>query len=87
MIATAVNVEGRREIVGFDVVTTESTTSWTAFLRSLVARGLCGVELVISDAHGGIKNAIGSRADTQGWAGTSGQGVGVRRRSLRTSRR
>jgi putative transposase len=58
VIATAVNVEGRREIVGFDIVTTEDTAAWTAFLRSLVARGLSGVELVISDAHGGIKHAI-----------------------------
>jgi putative transposase len=58
VIATAVNVEGRREIIGFDIVTTEDTAGWTAFLRSLVARGLSGVELVISDAHGGIKHAI-----------------------------
>jgi len=58
VIATAVNGEGRREIVGFDIVTTEDTAAWTAFLRSLVARGLCGVELVVSDAHGGIKAAI-----------------------------
>jgi putative transposase len=58
VIATAVNVEGRREIIGFDIVTTEDTSAWTAFLRSLVARGLSGVELVISDAHGGIKAAI-----------------------------
>ena len=53
VIATAVNAEGRREIVGFDIVTTENTEAWTAFLRALVARGLSGVELVISDAHGG----------------------------------
>ncbi|MGB4745111.1 MAG: IS256 family transposase, partial [Candidatus Microthrix parvicella] len=59
VVATAVNGEGRREIIGFDIVTTESTASWTAFLRGLVARGLSGVELVISDAHGGIKAAIG----------------------------
>ena len=52
VIATATNTEGRREIVGFDVVTTEDTEAWTAFLRSLVVRGLSGVELVISDAHG-----------------------------------
>ena len=58
VIATAVNAEGRREIVGFDIVTTESTEAWTEFLRSLVARGLSGVELVVSDAHGGIKAAI-----------------------------
>jgi transposase-like protein len=60
VIATATNAEGRREIVGFDVVTTEDTEAWTAFLRSLVARGLSGVELVISDAHAGIKAAIGT---------------------------
>ena len=58
VIATAVNAEGHRVIVGFDIVTTEDTAAWTAFLRSLVARGLNGVELVISDAHGGIKAAI-----------------------------
>ncbi len=58
VIATAVNVEGRREIIGFDIVTTEDTAAWTAFLRSFVARGLSGVELVICDAHGGIKTAI-----------------------------
>ena len=60
VIATAVNADGKREIVGFDVVTTEDTDAWTAFLRSLVARGLSGVELVVSDAHGGIKAAIGT---------------------------
>jgi putative transposase len=58
VIATAANAEGRREIIGFDLVTTEDTAGWTEFLRSLVARGLSGVELVISDAHGGIKAAI-----------------------------
>ena len=58
VIATAVNNEGTREIIGFEIATTEDTAAWTAFLRSLVARGLSGVELVISDAHGGIKAAI-----------------------------
>jgi len=53
VIATAVNAEGNREIIGFDIATTEDTAAWTAFLRALVARGLSGVELVISDAHGG----------------------------------
>src|SRR5690606_6824387 len=67
VIATAVNVEGRREIIGFDIVTTESTASWTEFLRSLVARGLSGVELVISDAHGGIKAAIGQVLSGSSW--------------------
>jgi len=67
VIATAVNVEGRREILGFDIVTTESTAAWTAFLRSLVARGLSGVELVISDAHGGIKAAIAAVLGEASW--------------------
>ena len=53
VVATAVNHQGQREIVGFDIVTAEDTAAWTEFLRGLVARGLAGVELVISDAHGG----------------------------------
>ena len=67
VVATSVNNEGRREIIGFDIVTTESTASWTEFLRSLVARGLSGVELVISDAHGGIKAAIGQVLSESSW--------------------
>jgi transposase-like protein len=67
VIATSVNAEGRREIVGFDIVTTEDTTAWTEFLRSLVARGLSGVELVISDAHGGIKAAIAKVFAESSW--------------------
>jgi putative transposase len=67
VIATAANAEGRREIIGFDIVTVEDTASWTEFLRSLVARGLAGVELVISDAHGGIKAAIASVLSEASW--------------------
>jgi putative transposase len=67
VIATAVNAEGRREVVGFDIVTTEDTAGWTAFLRSLVARGLCGVELVVSDAHGGIKAALETVLSGSSW--------------------
>jgi len=58
VIATGVNNEGRRESLGFDVITTEDGAGWTAFLRSLVARGLSGVSLVISDDHKGLKAAI-----------------------------
>ena len=57
VIATAVNAEGHRVIVGFDIVTTEDTAAWTVFLCSLVARGLNWVVLLISDAHRGIKAA------------------------------
>jgi putative transposase len=67
VIATAVTCEGRREVVGFDTVTTEDTSAWTAFLRSLVARGFSGVELVISDAHGGIKAAIAAVLSEASW--------------------
>jgi putative transposase len=67
VIATVVNGEGRREIAGFDIVTTEDTAAWTGFLRSLVARGLSGVELVISDAHGGIKAAIAAVFGGASW--------------------
>ncbi len=58
--ATGVNREGQREILGMDVVTREDGAAWTAFLRSLVARGLSGVEVVVSDAHEGLKDAIGA---------------------------
>ena len=58
VVGTAVNVEGKREIVGLDVGTSEDGAFWLSFLRSLVARGLNGVELIISDAHQGLRNAI-----------------------------
>ncbi len=64
---SAVIAVGRREIVGFDIVTTEDTAAWTAFLRSLAARGMAGVELVISDAHGGIKAAIAAVFAEASW--------------------
>lgn len=67
VIATALNAQGYREIVGFDIVTSETTEAWTAFLRSMVARGLKGVELVISDAHGGIKAAINAVFPGSSW--------------------
>ena len=56
-VGTAVNAEGKREIVGLDVGTSEDGAFWLSFLRSLVARGLTGVELVISDAHQGLRDA------------------------------
>ena len=51
VVATGVNAEGQREILGMDVGTSEDGAFWLAFLRSLTARGLSGVELVVSDAH------------------------------------
>jgi putative transposase len=58
VIAHAVHETGRKEIVGIDVGEAETEAFWTGFLRSLVKRGLVGVQLVISDAHEGLKNAI-----------------------------
>jgi putative transposase len=58
VIATGVTADGRREVLGFDVGDSEDGAFWTAFLRSLRARGLTGVQLVISDAHEGLKQAI-----------------------------
>jgi putative transposase len=60
LVAVGVNGDGRREILGLDVVADEGGAGWLAFLRSLRARGLKGVELVISDAHPGLKDAIAS---------------------------
>jgi transposase-like protein len=61
LVATGVNTTGYREILGPEVVTSEGGSGWTAFLRGLVARGLSGVRLVISDAHPGLKDAIASK--------------------------
>jgi putative transposase len=58
VIAHAVHEGGRREIIGLDVGAAETEAFWTEFLRSLVARGLVGVQLAISDAHSGLKAAI-----------------------------
>jgi transposase-like protein len=60
VIATGVNADGHREVLGIDVITTEDGAGWLAFLRGLVARGLSGVQLVISDAHPGLIDAIAS---------------------------
>lgn len=57
VIATGVNAQGRREVLGFDVIPTETEEGWAQFFKSLKERGLSGVRLVISDAHGGLKNA------------------------------
>jgi putative transposase len=67
VIATGVNADGHREILGLDVITSEDGAGWTAFLRSLVARGLTGVALVISDAHEGLKNAIEAVLPGSSW--------------------
>lgn len=66
-IATGVNADGHREILGVDVFTAESGSSWTSFIRGLVARGLSGVKQVISDDHLGLKQAIAATLPGAGW--------------------
>ena len=58
IIAVGVNTKGRREVLGMEVGTSEAEPIWTEFLRKLTRRGLRGVRLVVSDAHGGIKAAV-----------------------------
>jgi len=58
LVAIGVNQEGRREVLGLEVADGEMESCWTAFLEGLVKRGLLGVELVISDAHTGLKGAV-----------------------------
>ena len=58
IIAVAVSMDGKREIVGLHIGPSEAEPFWTSFLRDLVRRGLTGVKLVISDAHEGLKAAI-----------------------------
>jgi transposase-like protein len=60
VVATGVAADGHREVLGFDVGDSEDGAFWTAFLRSMRARGLSGVQLVISDAHAGLQAAIAS---------------------------
>ncbi len=67
VIASGVNADGHRELLGLDLHTSEDGAGWTAFLRGLVARGLSGVQLVISDAHEGLKNAIASVLPGASW--------------------
>jgi transposase-like protein len=60
VIATGVAADGHREVLGCAVGDSEDGAFWTAFLRTLKARGLAGTQLVISDAHTGLKAAIGA---------------------------
>jgi putative transposase len=57
VVATGVNPEGRREVLGLEVMPAESEEGWTQFFKDLKERGLHGVQLLISDAHAGLKNA------------------------------
>lgn len=67
VIAIGVRESGEREILGVDIGGSEEAAFWTQFLRDLVARGLSGVELVISDAHEGLKTALAKVLSGASW--------------------
>ena len=67
VVATGVNANRNREVLGLDVVTSEDGAGWLAFLRSLVARGLTGVQPVISDCHEGLRHAIAAVLPGASW--------------------
>jgi putative transposase len=67
LIAVGVNADGGREVLGLDVASDEDGAGWLAFLRSLTARGLSGVRLVISDAHRGLVGAVGAALPGASW--------------------
>ena len=67
MVATGVNADGHREILGIEVSTAEDGAGWLTFLRDLSARGLTGVKLVTSDAHSGLVAAIGATLPGASW--------------------
>lgn len=67
LVATGVNGDGRREVLGLQVATAETGPAWNTFFADLVARGLTGVQLVTSDAHAGLKDAIGANLPGASW--------------------
>jgi hypothetical protein len=67
LVAVGVNNEGQREVLGLDLATVEDGAGWTAFLRSLVARGLSWVQLVVSDAHTGLVDTIAGVLPGTAW--------------------
>ncbi len=67
LVATGVNADGHREILGVQVTSSEDGAGWLAFWRDLTARGLGGVKLVTSDAHAGLVAAIGATLPGAAW--------------------
>ena len=67
LVATGVNADGHREILGIQVSTAEDGAGWLGFFRDLVARGLSGVRLVTSDAHAGLTGAIAATLPGASW--------------------
>ena len=67
LLATGVNGDGHREVLGMQVATSETKASWNTFFADLVARGLGGVRLVTSDAHAGLVEAIAANLPGAAW--------------------
>ena len=67
LLATGVNGDGHREVLGLRVATSETGSAWNEFFADLVARGLTGVRLVTSDAHTGLKDAIAANLPGATW--------------------
>lgn len=67
LIATGINGDGYREILGFTVANSETESSWNDFFASLNARGLSSVDLVVSDAHIGLVNALKRQFQGASW--------------------
>jgi len=67
IVAVGITASGQREVLGIEVGDSEDETFWTAFLRRLRERGLSGVQLVISDAHAGLKKVIGRCCQGSSW--------------------
>jgi putative transposase len=67
LVATGVNADGHREILGLQVSSAEDGAGWLGFFRDLTARGLTGVQLVTSDAHRGLVEAIGAALPGAAW--------------------
>lgn len=67
LVATGVNGDGHREVLGMRVATSETGPAWNEFFADLVARGLSGVRLVTSDAHAGLVEAIAANLPGASW--------------------
>jgi transposase-like protein len=67
LIALGVNLQGYREILGFHVGDSESERTWNEFFGSLAARGLMGVDMVVSDQHKGLVKAIQTHFQGASW--------------------
>jgi len=67
LVATGVNADGHREVLGIKVATAETKEAWNVFFADLVARGLGGVMLVTSDAHAGLVEAIAANLPGASW--------------------